>query len=193
MALPAFFFTSKHITPEFMKKEAWKPIKGYEGYYEVSDLGRIRSLNYNHTREVAIMTPWASPKGYQCIHLCKNGVTRSYRVSRLVAEAFIPNPENKLYVDHIDTNRRNNQVENLRWCTQSENQRNEISRKRYGESKSKPVVQMTISGEIIKVWPSAFEAERNGFNRDLIRAAIVGRIKTHFGYKWKYYAKEEEI
>lgn len=172
--------------------ENWVPIIGYEGLYEVSNFGHVRSLNYNHTKTTAIMSSWVSKKNYDYVHLCKNGVIRSYRVCRLVAQAFIPNPEAKPFVDHIDTNRRNNHVDNLQWCTQSENQRNTISRKRYGESKSKPVVQMTIGGDLIKVWPSATEAERNGFNRDLIRAAIAGRIRTHFGYKWKYYEQEKE-
>lgn len=175
-----------------MEEEIWKPIKDYEGLYAISNLGRVKSLNFNHTQTVVIMSPWISAKGYEYVHLCKNGVIRSHRVSRLVAQAFISNPENKPFVDHIDTNRRNNRADNLRWCTQSENQRNGISRKRYGQSKSKPVVQLTLSGEVIKVWPSAFEAERNGFNRDLIRAAIAGRIRSHFGYKWEYYEKEKE-
>lgn len=172
--------------------EIWKTVDGYDGLYEVSNKGRVKSLNYNHTNKSAIMSGWVSGKGYDYVHLCKDGTVLSYRVCRLVAKAFIPNPENKPYVDHIDTNRRNNCVENLRWCTQSENQRNKISRTRYGVSKSKPVAQMTISGDLVKVWPSAFEAERNGFNRDLIRAAITGRIRTHFGYKWKYYEQEKE-
>lgn len=175
-----------------MEKEKWVPIKDYEGFYAVSDLGRVKSLNYNHTKTEVIMSPCVSAKGYEYIHLCKNSTIRSYRISRLVAQAFIPNPGNKPFVDHIDTNRRNNRAENLRWCTQSENQRNEISRKRYGVSKSRPVVQLSQTGDIIKVWPSAYEAERNGFNRNLIRANIAGKIKSHFGYKWKYYEQEKK-
>ena len=175
-----------------MEKERWKPIKDYEGFYAVSDWGRVKSLNYNHTKSEVIMSPWVSSKGYEYVHLCKNRTIRSHRVSRLVAQAFIPNPENKPFVDHIDTDRQNNRVENLRWCTQSENQRNEVSRKRYGNSKSRSVAQLSLSGDIIEVWASASEAERHGFNRNLIRAVITGKINSHFGYKWKYYEQEKK-
>lgn len=176
-------------------QEEWKPICGFEGFYEVSNLGKVRSLNFNHTKTTRVLSPWVNTKGYECVHLCKNGETHSFRVNRLVALAFLPNVDFKPFVDHIDTNRRNNCVDNLRWCTQSENQKNQLSQKRYGLSKSKPIIQMTTLGEIIRVWPSAFEAERNGFNRDLIRKVITGKAKAHKGFQWKYlsdYVKKQE-
>lgn len=168
-------------------EEIWKPIVGYEGLYEVSSWGAVRSLNYNHGRIVKVMAAWVTPKDYECIHLSKNGVVRAHRISRLVASAFIPNPQNKPFVDHIDANRRNNHVENLRWCDQSENQRNPISRIRYGISKARAVVQMSKNGDTIRVWASATEAERSGhYNRNQIIKACTGKLKTHNGYRWRY-------
>lgn len=176
-------------------EEIWKPIAGYEGLYEVSNLGRVRSLNYNHTKTAEVMTPWVSAKDYDYVHLCKGTAIQSCRVARLVAMAFIPNPDNKPFVDHIDTNRRNNHADNLRWCDQSENQKNPISRKRYGDAKSFRVVQLTKENIVMRIWPSLTEAERSGgFNRNQISKVCNGRLKTHHGYKWQYlsdYVEEE--
>lgn len=113
-------------------EEIWKPILGYEGYYEVSNLGEIRSLDrwMKHSRVGffskklgKIKEKVIDPKGcgYYYVGLYKNSVKKTFRVHRLVAKAFIPNPENKLYVNHIDNNGLNNKVENLEWCTAQEN------------------------------------------------------------------------
>lgn len=115
-------------------KEVWKPIEGYEGLYEVSNLGRIKSLR----RDVAIPNPRLGTVGYRtyperikpCVEnrhgyyqvtLSKEAKSRTLRVHRLVALAFIPNPDNKPYINHIDGNKKNNRVSNLEWCTASEN------------------------------------------------------------------------
>jgi len=194
MALPAFFFISIIDNISSME-EIWKPVVGYEGLYEVSNFGRVRSLNYNHTKTSRIMTPWVSLKDYDYIHLCNGTTVKSCRVARLVAMAFIPNPDNKPFVDHIDTNRRNNRADNLRWCNQSENQKNPISRKRYGAAKSFRVVQLTKDNQLIQIWSSIAEAKREGgFNKNQISKVCNGRLKTHHGYKWQYlsdYGKEE--
>lgn len=115
-------------------KEVWKPIEGYEGLYEVSNLGRIKGLR----RDVAIPNPRLGTVGYRtyperikpCVEnrygyyqvtLSKEAKSRTLRVHRLVALAFIPNPDNKPYINHIDGNKKNNRVSNLEWCTASEN------------------------------------------------------------------------
>lgn len=105
-------------------KEIWKPIKGYEGLYEISNYGRVKSLPKIRGRRLTnetILKPRISTQGYIMVGLRKNDKTFNASVHRLIAEAFIPNPENKKKVNHIDGNKQNNSIDNLEWCTPSEN------------------------------------------------------------------------
>lgn len=113
-----------------MKEEVWRPIKDYEGLYEISNLGRVKSLNYNHTKKEKILKNVENGKGYLMVCLTKNGKHKLFLVHRLVAEAFIPNPENKPCVDHINTIKNDNRVENLRWVTCEENSNNPLTKKK---------------------------------------------------------------
>lgn len=114
----------------------WKDIPGYEGLYQVSNDGLIKAVSKIHKiRENCtmlcrerIMKPYESRGGYLSITLCKDKRKKGYLIHKIVALSFIPNPENKPFVDHIDTNRKNNMVENLRWCTTKENAANPITR-----------------------------------------------------------------
>ena len=113
--------------------EKWKSIQGYEGQYEVSNLGKVKSvrrkvLNGNGYQKDRLLKPHINKGGYATVALCKDGKPKVFLVHRLVAIAFIPNPEGKPIVDHIDTNPLNNAVDNLRWCTQKENCNNPKSR-----------------------------------------------------------------
>lgn len=110
--------------------EIWKPIKGYEGVYEVSNFGRIKSLEREiyrgkdyakRVQKEKILKQVVNKDSYHRVSLNKNSKSKMFAVSRLVAEAFIPNPENKPEVNHIDANRFNNKVENLEWVTAEEN------------------------------------------------------------------------
>lgn len=129
-------------------EEEWRPVKGYEGLYEVSNTGKVRSLYFGKTR---ILSPCKNSQGYLQAVLCKDKVPKGLRVHRLVASAFIPNPNNKPEVNHIDGNKANNNVDNLEWCTREYNMRHachnglmnvDIHRKsvilykKYGEYKS---------------------------------------------------------
>ena len=120
-------------------KEEWRPVKGYEDRYEVSNMGLVRSItrvtSYGRRRkskEIYVKTI----NGYKVVSLFDSKI-RNHKIHRLVADAFIPNPENKPCVDHIDTNRTNNNVDNLRWVTYKENANNPLSLKAQREGISK--------------------------------------------------------
>ena len=103
-----------------MMKEVWKDVKGYEGLYQVSNMGRVKALNYHREHREKILTS-SIKKGYYTIGLCKNGKQRTYFIHRLVAIAFVEGYEEELVVNHIDGDKLNNQYTNLEWCTISEN------------------------------------------------------------------------
>lgn len=105
-----------------MEKEIWKPVVGYEGLYEVSNLGRIKSINLYAHKEPVILSTSQRKDGYLNIHLSKNNICKTYTVHRVVALAFIPNPNNLEMINHKDENRANNRVENLEWCSRKYNQ-----------------------------------------------------------------------
>ena len=101
--------------------EEWRDIQGYEGLYMVSNLGRVKSLNYHRTGKERIMKPSDNGHGYLFVVLCKDGKDKNCRINRLVAQAFLPNPDNLPEVNHKDENKYNNCVENLEWCDRSYN------------------------------------------------------------------------
>ena len=101
--------------------EIWKDIEGYEGLYQVSNMGRVKSLDYKHTGKEKIMKLFKNKKGYLQINLSKNNEQKFFTVHRLVALAFIPNQLNKPFIDHINTVKDDNRADNLRWCTAKEN------------------------------------------------------------------------
>ena len=197
-------------------EEIWKDIKGYEGFYQVSNQGRVRSVEReicksNNMKQISksYILKFEKGKGYNYVHLFKNGTRKRMAVHRLVAIAFIPNPDNKPEVDHINTIKIDNRVENLRWVTPKENMNNPLTKENMsesqkGKSKGKPkskesidkmakaksikVVQLTLEGELVKIWDSAIKAEReSGFDNGNINRCCRGKCKTHKGYKWMYY------
>jgi len=103
--------------------EKWKDIEGYEGRYQISNLGKAKSLNYGRTGKAQVLKTLIDSGGYSYVVLFKKAKRKTNRISRLVAQAFIDNPENKLFVNHLDGNKHNNCVKNLEWCTQSENEK----------------------------------------------------------------------
>lgn len=159
--------------------EIWKDIKGYEGLYIISNTGRIAKL----------LHPKINKDGYCEQGLVKDSKKKSKRIHRLVAEAFIPNPDGLLEVNHIDENKSNNNVENLEWCDHKYNTTHgtRIERIRHAQrnraDRSKPV--MCIETGI--VYPSINEAARQtGADRNTIADVCKGKLKTAKGCHWKY-------
>lgn len=129
--------------------EIWKSIFGYEGFYEVSNLGNIKSLNYHNTKQEKILKPKRDKDGYLLIILSKNNKQRTFKIHRLVAEAFIPNTENKPQVDHKNKERDDNRVENLQWLTASENNKKGFLQGRVNSEFNKQRVSQTHKGKVI--------------------------------------------
>ena len=113
--------------------EDWRDIRGYEGLYQVSNLGRVKSLGNNKSKKEKILKPYLNKDGYSLINLYKKGKIKNFQVHRLVAEAFIPNVNNYLQVNHKDENRTNNKVDNLEWCTHKYNLNYGTRNKRHSE------------------------------------------------------------
>ena len=165
--------------------EHWKPIAGYEGLYEVSDLGRVKSLKYGKDK---ILKPGKDGWGYLKINLCKDGHVKKFKVHRLVAEAFIPNQNNLDTVNHKDEVKTNNVASNLEWMSQKDNVNYGTRNKRIAESLSKQVQMFDKStGELLATFPSLAEAERvTGIYHSNISACCNGKYKSAGGYIWKY-------
>ena len=163
----------------------------YEGLYKVSNFGRILSLNYHQTGKADLMTPSKVGTGYLRVQLWKNKEYKTCLVHRLVAETFLPNPENLPQVNHIDEDKTNNRVDNLEWKSHRDNcnhgTRNERSAKTRTNGKlSKRVLQLSLSGDLIKEWESTRECERNGFDHGHVAACCRGEKKQYKGFRWEY-------
>lgn len=171
-----------------MKKEYWKPVVGYEGLYEVSNWGRVKSLPRNGTVKYArILKFHTNRQGYLQVGLCKNNKLKIFLVHRLVAEAFLPNPDNLPEVNHKDENKTNNSVDNLEWCDAKYNHNYGTINERISKKLSKPILQYTLEGQFVREWLSAKQAEREGgFDSANITACCRGERKTHKDFIWKY-------
>lgn len=171
-----------------MEKEVWKPVVGYEGFYEVSSLGRVKSLPRNGTtKNPRILNLNLKKSGYVNVELKKKGEAKTCRVHRLVAQAFIPNPENKPQVNHKNGIKNDNCVRNLEWSTMSENL---LHRHRVlgvkGHGHGKTPVRCLDTGVI---YESIHEAERKtGIRHSTISACCLKRKWHHTagGFHWEY-------
>lgn len=166
--------------------EEWKPVVGYEGLYEVSNLGRIKSLGNEYSRKEKILKQRKNKDGYLCVNLYKEGKMKFCYVHRLVANAFIENTSSLPCVNHIDENPSNNQVDNLEWCTYQYNLNYGTCQQRKVEKQSKRVFQYSLDGELVKVWQSTAECGRNGFDCGNVSSCCLGKLKHYKGYIWTY-------
>ena len=154
-------------------EEIFKPIKGYEGIYEVSNLGNVRN------KKKVLLSPWVE-RGYFRVDLCNKGQSEKKKVHILVAEAFCEKPEGKVEVHHMNKNKLDNRAENLVWLTHMEHQM--LHQNIFAP---KPVKQIDANGNIIR-FESAQAAGRAGFNPSHIIACCKGFERTHKGFRWEY-------
>ena len=168
------------------KIEIWKDIKGYEGLYQVSNLGNVKSLAKTRkgiTNREDIILKLCNKDGYNVVNLWKDKKKKTIKVHRLVAQAFIPNIENKPYINHINAIRNDNRISNLEWCNQSENIRHAYN---IGNIKTKRVMQFDKNKRYIKTWSSIKEAEKIlGICGSHISNCCNGIRKSAGGYIWK--------
>ena len=176
------------------KSEEWRAIEGFP-YYEVSNYGRVRSLDkkvrYRHgsrVRKGKILKTHSNRKrhGYVYVGISEGGRQYNAQVHRLVAQAFIPNPESKPQVNHIDRNVSNNSADNLEWVTSKENVQWSIKCGRNPITKGTPIVAIDIATGEKLCFESQMEAHRQGFDRRRVWETIVGKRGTYKGYIWQY-------
>ena len=184
-----------------MLKEIWKDIPNYEGSYQVSNLGNVKSLNriviskkgqrFDVSEKILKPIGRCRDKNYMAVHLCKKGNTWTASVHRLVAEAFIPNPNNLPAINHKDENPLNNHVDNLEWCTIAHNNTYGSKRERVSaaminhKALSMPVMQYDLDGNYIATYPSTMEARRQ-IGACHIPEVCSGKRSKCKEYVWKY-------
>ena len=184
-----------------MQQEQWKPIAGYEGRYEVSDHGRVKSLAHDveqlnkfgtvsitHRKEY-ILKPRKNRLGYMIVSLHPDAKTlKTHTLHQLVAKAFLPNPEGHIYVNHKDEDKTNNHVENLEWCTTAYNNRYGTHVERCTAAHKKPVAKYDTDGRLIATYPSLKDAAKDStVSWQMISACLLRpNIRTAGGYIYKY-------
>ena len=175
-------------------------MKGYEGLYEVSNLGNVRSLDryVNHwqggkcLKRGKLLAFGHNKGGYNLVKLCDNGREQTHKVHRLVAQAFIPNPDNLPWVNHKDENPANNAADNLEWCTARYNalygtaptRRRDKLLNNKTQSKT---VQMIRNGAVVATFDSVMQVERDlGYGHGNISKCCNGKLPHAYGYEWRY-------
>ena len=173
-------------------KEIFKDIEGYENLYQISNQGTVKSLGNGKSRKERILKPAKDKKGYLRVGLCKQGKRKMYLVHRLVTSAFIENPNNLPQVNHKDEDKTNNNVENLEWCDAKYNNNYGTRNERSAESNTNNPKQVKQCKQVLcletgVVYPSTSELEREfGFSKGNISSACNGKLKTAYGFHWKY-------
>ena len=176
--------------------EEWKDIEGYEGLYQISSEGRVKSLNYNHTGKDKILNGSKNKYGYLKVCLYKEGKKKTHTIHRLVTIAFIPNPNNFPEINHIDEDKTNNRVENLEYCDRKYNINYGNRNEKMAKSLSKPILQFSLDGKFIRKWDSGMQVQKDlGFDNSNITKCCKGRknYKSVGGFIWGYADDYERI
>ena len=182
------------------EKEIWKDIEGFEGKYQISNMGNVKSLNYNNTGKERILKPWKNRGGYLQVVIFKDGKAKGYLVHQLVATAFCENPEGYTEINHKDEDKTNNNVDNLEWCDRKYNVNYGTRNKRAGKKQrgkkipeeqikklSKPIYSINKKSGLIMYWESAMKAERcTGIANGNINKCLKGKRKSAGGFYWMY-------
>ena len=185
-------------------EEIWKDIDGYEGLYQVSSLGNVRSLNYRRLGYSKNLTPKTNRCGRLWVELYKDGVGKPMQIHRLVGLAFIDNPLNLPQINHLDENPKNNRADNLEWCTLEYNVMYSVRRHpdRYGnrsvwkktkhgrqrrDLRRRKIDQLAIDGTLVARWDSVNTIkDKIGVNAWFISECCRGNRKTAYGFRWQY-------
>ena len=163
--------------------EEWRNIEGYEGLYQISNLGRVKSLGNNKTRKEKILNIIKNNNGYVLVNLHKNKVKKTCLLHRLVAKTFLENPNNYPCVNHKDENKENNNINNLEWCTHQYNNTYGTRLERYSESISIPIYCL----ENNKFYNSTKQASLElDVSKQYICDVLKGRAKQAKGYTFRY-------
>lgn len=162
--------------------EIWKDIKDYEGLYQASNLGKIKRITTNRLLKCS-----STPRGYLYLSLSKNGVWKNYRVNRLIAQTFIPNPENKPTVNHINGIKTDNMVENLEWNTIGENVRHAIKNGLQIKTKKVRCIETGIIYNSINEASALSNISRSGITMCCRKYIYKGNLhKTAGGFHWEF-------
>lgn len=177
--------------------EIWKDIDGYNGEYQISNLGRVKSFKSENSR---ILKQKTNNKGYKWVALSLNGIQENVLIHRLVAKHFLDNHNGYKVVNHIDENPSNNRVSNLEWCTQSENTKKSTKFHKHYEmnkilcktknSKHKDTdskVKQMLDGDVVKIFNNSLEVKRFlGFDQSFILSCCRNKRKSAYGYQWQF-------
>lgn len=194
---------------EFIKSiskegEVWKDIPGYEGYYMASTFGRILALSRTVYRKngakqdikahLVVLFP-GGKGGYHYYTFCKDGAKKTRLIHRVIAETFLDNPDNKPMVDHIDSDKLNNRVDNLRWVTASENRTTDTALKHFENrycTNGRPVVCLK-NNKLVKIYQYQSQAKQDGFYPEKVKFVCEHVYTQHHGYQFMYYDEYNEL
>lgn len=174
--------------------EVWRDIEGYEGKYQVSNMGRVKSLpkqdGFYQIKHERILKPIPTKNGYLRVHLRNSSKQDIVLIHRLVAMLFVKNPNGFKVVNHKDENKFNNRADNLEWCTHVYNVNYGTGIKRRTEKfrmeHSRSVDMFDLNGNYIRTYDCMRDVRNDGFSPSNVFACCVGRYKQHHGYKWRY-------